>query len=112
MASTNDYAVIKTGGKQQRVSVGDKICIELLGSEPGQSEPGQEVKFDQVLALRTDGSLQVGSPNISGACVKGTVIRNGRGEKLNAFKKLRRKGMTKKIGHRQNFVEVSIDSLN
>ncbi len=107
MASTNDYAVIKTGGKQQRVSVGDKICIELLGSEPGQ-----EVKFDHVLALRTDGSLQVGSPNISGACVKGTVIRNGKGEKLNAFKKLRRKGMRKKIGHRQNFTEVSIDSLN
>ena len=106
MATSNDYAVIKTGGKQHRVTLGDKIRVELLGSEPGQS-----VVFDQVLAVRSNGTLQVGSPIISNASVKGTVVRIGRGEKLNAFKKRRRKGLTKKTGHRQNFTEVSIDSL-
>ena len=101
------YAVIKTGGKQYRVSEGQKLRVEKL---PGNK--GDALKFDEVLMVGGD-SPKVGVPMVSGASVNATVIRESRGEKIIVFKKKRRKNHTKrKHGHRQDLVELRIDSIN
>ena len=80
------YAVIKTGGKQYRVSSGEKLRIELL-----QAEVGSGVQFAEVLAIGEGDSVKVGAPFIDGASVKATVVSQGRGDKVHIFKMRRRK---------------------
>lgn len=101
------YAIIQTGGKQYRVAEGDLLQVErdVLGS----LEDGT-VKFDQVLLIGGDSS-KMGSPNVAGAAVSATVVRESRGEKIIVFKKKRRKHYKKKHGHRQDLVELRIDSI-
>ena len=100
------YAVVKTGGKQVRMSPGDSIRIENL---PG--DIGEEVSFDQVLLVSGDGEPRVGNPVIEGATVKGTIAAQGRGKKIIVFKMKRRKGYRRKAGHRQDYTEVKVESI-
>ena len=100
------YAVIETGGKQYRVSEGDVVRVESLGSSVGD-----EVEISQVHLVADGKKVQVGQPTVDGASVTGTVVEEGRAKKVIAFKKKRRKGYKKKIGHRQGFTAVRIDKI-
>jgi large subunit ribosomal protein L21 len=100
------YAVIKTGGKQYRVSSGEKLKVELLTAEVGAA-----VQFEQVLAVGEGDSVKLGAPFVSGAAVKATVVAHGRGDKVHIFKMRRRKHYKKSQGHRQSFTEVRIDDI-
>ena len=107
MADTATYAVIRTGGKQYRVSPGQRIVVEkLLG------DVGTEVLFNDVLLLKTaEKGVNVGRPLVEGAAVKGKIVAHERARKVVTFKKRRRKGYTKKQGHRQNVTRVEIQSI-
>jgi large subunit ribosomal protein L21 len=100
------YAVIHAGGKQYRVSSGEKFRIELMPAAIGES-----VSFDQVLAVGQGDSLRVGAPYVAGVSVKGTVLGHGRGDKVMVFKMRRRKGYRRTQGHRQAYTEVLIDDI-
>ena len=97
------FAIIETGGKQYRVSAGDKLKIEKIVANEGES-----VVFDKVL-LRADGeSVTVGAPYISGAKVEGKVLRQARDKKVIIFKYHSKTRQRKKRGHRQHFTEVEM----
>ncbi len=100
------YAVVKTGGKQYRVSAGTKIKVEQL-----TAEVGSEVTLDQVLMIANEGDVKLGSPLLSGAAVKAKVLSQGRGDKVRIFKMRRRKHYRKTQGHRQNFTELEITGI-
>ena len=100
------YAVIKTGGKQYRVSSGEKLKVELLVADVGAA-----VQFEQVLAVGEGEAVVVGAPFVAGAAVKATVVAHGRGDKVHIFKMRRRKHYRKSQGHRQSFTEVRIDDI-
>ncbi len=100
-------AVIKTGGKQYRVSEGDKIRVETLKAEEGDS-----VEFDQVLMLADGESSKVGNPTVDGSKVSGKVVAHGRGDKVHIIKFKRRKHHMKRQGHRQNYTEVEITGIS
>lgn len=102
------YAVIKTGGKQYKVVVGEKLKIEQIPS----STVGQEITFEEVLAVGHGDDLKIGSPFLGGASVKATIIAEGRHDKVNIFKMRRRKHYQKRQGHRQNYTQVQIQSIN
>ena len=100
------YAVIKTGGKQYRVSPGTTLTVEKL-----DGEPGQEVRFDTVL-LRGDGSqVDVGQPLVEGASVTGVIVQQDRGPKILVYKKKRRKNHRKRQGHRQWETTVKVTAI-
>lgn len=100
------YAVIKSGGKQYRVASGEKVRVELLAAEVGAS-----VSFDEVVLVGQGDNLKVGTPLVSGAKVKATVLGHGRGEKVKIFKLRRRKHYIKTTGHRQSYTEVRVDDI-
>ena len=100
------YAVIKTGGKQYRVSVGEKIKVELL-----TADIGQEILIDQVLAVGEGEAIKLGVPMLTGAAVKATVLAHGKHDKVRIFKMRRRKHYQKRQGHRQQFTELQIASI-
>jgi len=100
------YAVIETGGKQYRVMSGQKIEIERL-----PVEAGQDVTLDKVLALSDGSSLKVGTPWVEGATVVLTVVQHFRGTKVVNFKKKRRKGYHRKVGHRQELTLAEVKSV-
>ena len=103
------YAIIRSGGKQYRVAEGDRLQVErdVLGNADQD-----KVTFSEVLMVGGD-QPQIGSPTVSGASVLATIVRESRGEKIIVFKKKRRKNHTKRThGHRQDVVEVRIDSIN
>jgi large subunit ribosomal protein L21 len=99
------YAVIRTGGKQYKVSEGDRLRVEKL-----EVEPGATITFDQVLMVGGDKPL-VGTPVLEGATVEATVNRQDRAKKILVFKKKRRKGYRRTQGHRQPFTELTITSI-
>lgn len=100
------YAVIKTGGKQYRVSEGDTVKIEKL-----DADEGAQVEFDNVLMVSDGENVKVGSPIIAGGKVTGTVKSQGRHKKIEIIKFKRRKHHDKRIGHRQYFTEVEITGI-
>ena len=100
------YAVVKTGGKQYRVSAGEKLKIEQIAAEVGQ-----EIVLDQVLVVADGDALKMGTPLVSGATVKAKVLSQGRGDKVRIFKMRRRKHFQKSQGHRQGYTEVRIDDI-
>lgn len=100
------YAVIETGGKQYRVQQGDTLNVEKLDAEVGAS-----VELDRVLALSDGNELTIGAPTVETAKVVASVKDQIRGEKIFNFKKKRRKGYTRKIGHRQSLTVLTIDSI-
>jgi large subunit ribosomal protein L21 len=97
------YAVVKTGGKQYRVSAGEKLKIESIAAEVGQ-----EIVLDQVLAVADGEAVKLGTPLVAGASVKAKVLSHGRGDKVHIFKMRRRKHYRKNQGHRQNYTEIEI----
>jgi large subunit ribosomal protein L21 len=101
------YAVIETGGKQYRVKKGDVLEIERL-----EGEVGQKIKLDRVLALSNGSELTVGTPTVGGASVAAEIVSQHRGEKVVAFKKKRRKGYHRKVGHRQELTQVRVDTIS
>ncbi len=100
------YAVIKTGGKQYRVTNGLKLKVEQI-----PADVGAEVTLDQVLMAGEGESVKIGAPFIAGATVKATVISHGRHDKVKIFKMRRRKHYQKRQGHRQNYTELRIDAI-
>ena len=100
------YAVIHTGGKQYRVKPGERLKIETLAAEEGQ-----EIQFDKVLMIQTEGSLKIGKPYVEGGKVTATVTAHGRHPKVKIVKFRRRKHHMKQAGHRQNFPEVKITGI-
>lgn len=100
------YAVIKTGGKQYQVEEGDTLRIELLQDQ----EVGGTVTFEEVLFIGGETSIP-GTPEVSGASVQGTLLREAKDRKIIVYKKKRRKGYQRLRGHRQLFMEVKIDKI-
>jgi len=100
------YAVIRTGGKQYRVSQGDTLRIEKLPGDVGSS-----ITFEEVLMLGGD-AVQVGKPLITGAKVSAEIVAQDRAKKIIVFKMRRRKNYRRKNGHRQWFTEVKITGIN
>ncbi len=102
------YAIIRTGGKQYRVAVGDTVKVETL-----EAEAGSEVTLNDVLLVAAeDGSIKTGKPVVEGAVVKATVLSHGRSDKVRIFKFRRRKHSMKSGGHRQNYTELKIEAIN
>jgi large subunit ribosomal protein L21 len=100
------YAVIKTGGKQYRVSPGDTIDVEKL-----PHEVGDKVELDEVLLVANGSSTQIGKPLVEGAKVKATVTRQDRRRKVVIFKYLPSKRYRRKKGHRQHYTRLRIDEI-
>jgi len=100
------YAVIKTGGKQYKVSEG-----EILNFEKIEGDNGDTVSFDEVLLVSKDEDVQVGTPFVEGAKVVGEIISQIRGPKITVFKMKRRKGYSKKTGHRQDLTSLKIKEI-
>ena len=102
------YAIIRTGGKQYRVAVGDTVKVETL-----EAEAGSEVTLNDVLLVAAeDGSIKAGKPVVEGASVKASVLSHGRSDKVRIFKFRRRKHSMKSGGHRQNYTELKIEAIN
>ena len=101
------YAVIKTGGKQYRVTEGETLKVEKLDVEEGAA-----VEFDQVLMIADGDQIQVGAPYVEGARVAATVKAQGRGPKVRIIKFRRRKHYRKTQGHRQSYTELKIGSIS
>jgi large subunit ribosomal protein L21 len=100
------YAVIKTGGKQYKVAAGEKIKVEQIAAEVGQ-----EVVIEQVLAVGSGADLKVGSPWVTGASVRATVVAHGKHDKVRIFKMRRRKHYQKHGGHRQTYTELFVGHI-
>ncbi len=100
------FAIIQTGGKQYKVNEGDVIFVEKLNVEEGQT-----VTFDCVKAISLGDSFKVGAPTVEGATVTGKVIANGKGKKIYVLKYKAKKNEKKKIGHRQPYTKVQIQSI-
>ena len=100
------YAVIANGGKQYRVAEGQVIKLEKIAMEVGQV-----VDFDEVLMLSSESGVDVGAPFIAGAKVKAEIVEHGRGDKIEILKFKRRKHHMKRMGHRQHYTAVKIQSI-
>jgi large subunit ribosomal protein L21 len=100
------YAVIKTGGKQYRVSTDDVLNIERL-----QGETSSTIEFADVLMVGSGDNVKVGTPTVAGAKVVAELVEQTRGPKLIAFKKRRRKSSRRKKGHRQDLTKVRITEI-
>jgi large subunit ribosomal protein L21 len=101
------YAVIKTGGKQYKVVAGEKLKVEQI-----PADIGSEITIDQVLAVGAGDTIKFGAPLVEGAKVLVTVVAHGRHDKVKIFKMRRRKHYQKHQGHRQNFTEIQVVSIN
>jgi large subunit ribosomal protein L21 len=100
------YAVVRTGGKQVRVAPGHAVRVEKLPGAVGES-----IELDQVLLVGGEGETRVGTPLVEGVKVVGTITDQGRGPKITVFKMKRRKGYRRKMGHRQDYTEIRVDSI-
>ena len=100
------YAVVQTGGKQYRVAAGDKLEVERLSAETGQS-----VELDDVRLLNRDGEITAGTPRVEGASVVAEVVEHKRGPKVVIYKMKRRKGYRRKAGHRQELSVVQVKEI-
>lgn len=100
------HAVIKSGGKQYRVATGDKIKVESVSGDVGQ-----QLKLTDVLTVTDGDKVRFGAPFVSDAAVMATVLSHGRHDKITIFKMRRRKHFQKHGGHRQNYTELRIDSI-
>jgi large subunit ribosomal protein L21 len=101
------YAVIRSGGKQYRVTPGQTIRLERV---PG--EPGSRVQLGEVLVVENDGKFQAGSPLLVNARVEATVLEHDRAKKIIVFKKRRKKQYRRTRGHRQDYTAVRIESIS
>ena len=100
------FAVIRTGGKQYRVTPNAVLTVEKL-----EAEPGATIVFNDVLALGTDAGLTLGAPTVPGASVTATVVQQARGPKIIILKKRRRQNSRRKRGHRQDLTTLRIGDI-
>ncbi len=100
------YAVIVSGGKQYRVSEGQKVKLEKIEAETGAS-----IDFDKVLLVADDDKVNIGQPVVKGATVTAEIVAQGRHKKVKIMKFKRRKHHMKQMGHRQWFTEVKITGI-
>jgi len=101
------YAIVEIAGQQFKVEQGKKIFVHRL-----EAEEGKQVEFDQVLLIEDEGKITIGEPTVKDAIVEGKILDHMRGEKVIVFKKKKKKGYRVKNGHRQNFTQVEIISIN
>ena len=100
------YAIVEIAGHQYKVEKDKFIYTQKL-----PNEAGEEVEFNNVLLVDDSSSVDVGTPNVSGATVKGKILDHVKGDKVIVFKKKRRKGYKKSNGHRQNYTKVLIEEI-
>ena len=100
------YALIKTGGKQFKVTEGDTLKVEKLSTEVGKA-----LNINSVLTLVDGDKVTIGTPVVKGASVDATIISHGKGDKVKIFKMNRRKGYRKSQGHRQSYTEIKINKI-
>ena len=101
------YAVVKTGGKQYRLGVGDSVKVEKLPDEVGNI-----VELSQILMISDGGEVKVGTPLVTGASVKAEIVGHGRNKKIRVFKMKRRKQYRRTQGHRQAFTQLKVTEIN
>ncbi len=101
------YAVVKSGGKQYRVAVGEMVDVEKLPAAPGDT-----VTLDQVLLVSGDNDVQIGQPMLSGASVKATVVSHGLGRKDVIFHYRPKERYRVKRGHRQPYTRIRIEEIS
>jgi large subunit ribosomal protein L21 len=101
------YAIVATGGKQYRVKEGEKLRVDKLSAEAGET-----VELDKVLLVGEGDDVKIGAPYLEGAKVTATVAANGRGDKVKIVKFNRRKHYRKQMGHRQSFTEIEITGIS
>ena len=101
------YAVIRTGGKQHRVQIGEIVRVERL-----EADAGAAVVFDQVLAVGEGDAVKLGAPTVSGASVRGTVVEQGRAKKVLIYRyRPRQNASRRRGGHRQDYTAVKIEAI-
>ncbi len=101
------YAIIRTGGKQYQVAEGDRLRVEKLTGEVGDT-----VELDDVLMVADGEAVKVGQPAVEGAKVTAKIVEQGKGKKVIVFKKKRRQGYSRKKGHRQLFTALEIQGIS
>lgn len=101
------YAIIRTGGKQYQIAEGDRLRVEKLSGEIGDT-----VELDDVLLVADGEAVKVGQPVVEGAKVTARIVEQGKGKKVIVFKKKRRKGYSLKKGHRQLFTALEIQGIS
>lgn len=100
------YAIFRTGGHQYRVAEGDMLDVERLDAAEGDA-----LRFEDVLLIGGDGDARVGTPTLTGAAVRATVLGQVKGEKLTVFKYKRKNRYRVKTGHRQAYTRLRIDGI-
>ena len=100
------YAIIQTGGNQQKAVPGERLKVDKL-----DAQVGEVVHFDKVMLVHRDGEIELGKPYVDGASVTATVTEQGRGRKILVFKKKRRKQYRRTRGHRQAFTVVTVEAI-
>jgi large subunit ribosomal protein L21 len=100
------YAVIKSGGKQHRVTEGEVLRLEKI-----EAATGETIQFDEVLLVADGEAINIGTPLVAGASVSAEVLSHGRGDKIRIIKFRRRKHSMKRQGHRQWYTEVKITAI-
>lgn len=100
------YAIVRTGGHQYKVAVGDQLDVEKL-----PVEPGEQVELSEVLMVSSDDQVTVGDPLVAGARVTATVVDQFRGDKIIVFKYKPKKRYRRKMGHRQDLTRLSINAI-
>ncbi|MDP7628262.1 MAG: 50S ribosomal protein L21 [SAR202 cluster bacterium] len=105
--TTDDYAIVQTGGKQYRVHEGDTIRVESLVGESGDN-----IEFDDVLLVSRSGDVTLGSPTVVGAKVKADVVGKGRGKKVVVLKYKNKTRYRRRLGHRQAYTDLKITNIS
>ena len=101
------YAVLKTGGKEYRVSKGDLIRVEKL-----EGNVGDQVTLKEVLMVSQEGEVQVGTPHLANAVVTGEIVQHAKGKKVLIFKMKRRKNYRRLRGHRQTYTYIKVSDIS
>lgn len=101
------YAIVKTGGKQYQVSSGDRLRVEKLAGNVGDS-----IELNDVLMLVDEDNVNIGTPLVDGAKVTAQIVEQGKAKKIKVFKKKRRKGYRLMRGHRQAYTALSITEIS
>ncbi len=101
------YAVVRTGGKQYRLKIGDSVKVEKLPDEVGNI-----VELSQILMISDGSDVKVGTPLVTGASVKAEIVGHGRNKKIRVFKMKRRKKYRRTQGHRQAFTQLKVTEIN
>ncbi len=100
------FAIVRTGGKQYRVGVGDQITVERI-----DGEVGADVELSEVLAIGGGDTAAIGTPTVADAAVRARIVQQPRGSKIIVFKKKRRKNYRRKRGHRQELTVLRIEEI-